>query len=101
MYILATDVYRCTDQPDLWFSLVSSAYTFLYLILNILYNIFCFEWPRSLTGLFYYYSTSTEKQSGCKAKIIQADFTGGAEIYPNIEEGLKDLDIGILGNYIQ
>lgn len=41
-----------------------------------------------------------EKQSGCKAKIIQADFTGGAEIYPNIEEGLKDLDIGILVNNV-
>lgn len=41
-----------------------------------------------------------EEQSGCKAKIIQADFTGGAEIYPNIEEGLKDLDIGILVNNV-
>ncbi|XP_073479825.1 17-beta-hydroxysteroid dehydrogenase type 3-like [Aquarana catesbeiana] len=41
-----------------------------------------------------------EKQSGRKAKIIQADFTGGAEIYPNIEEGLKDLDIGILVNNV-
>ncbi|KAM5171239.1 LOW QUALITY PROTEIN: very-long-chain 3-oxoacyl-CoA reductase-like [Mantella aurantiaca] len=41
-----------------------------------------------------------EQQSGCKAKIIQADFTGGAEIYPKIEEGLKDLDIGILVNNV-
>lgn len=41
-----------------------------------------------------------EEQSGRKAKIIQADFTGGAEIYPNIEEGLKDLDIGILVNNV-
>ncbi|KAM5171244.1 17-beta-hydroxysteroid dehydrogenase type 3-like isoform 2-T2 [Mantella aurantiaca] len=41
-----------------------------------------------------------EQQSGCKAKIIQADFTGGAEIYPKIEEGLKDMDIGILVNNV-
>ncbi|XP_068130041.1 very-long-chain 3-oxoacyl-CoA reductase-B-like [Hyperolius riggenbachi] len=41
-----------------------------------------------------------EQQSGRKVKIIQADFTGGAEIYPKIEEALKDLDIGILVNNV-
>ncbi|XP_018421321.1 PREDICTED: very-long-chain 3-oxoacyl-CoA reductase-like [Nanorana parkeri] len=41
-----------------------------------------------------------EQQSGRKTRIIQADFTGGAEIYPKIEEGLKDLDIGILVNNV-
>ncbi|XP_068130050.1 very-long-chain 3-oxoacyl-CoA reductase-like isoform X6 [Hyperolius riggenbachi] len=41
-----------------------------------------------------------EQRSGRKVKIIQADFTGGAEIYPKIEEGLKDLDIGILVNNV-
>ncbi|KAM9312170.1 17-beta-hydroxysteroid dehydrogenase type 3-like [Gastrophryne carolinensis] len=41
-----------------------------------------------------------EQESGRKVKIIQADFTGGCEIYPKIEEGLKDLDIGILVNNV-
>ncbi|XP_072255419.1 very-long-chain 3-oxoacyl-CoA reductase-like [Pyxicephalus adspersus] len=41
-----------------------------------------------------------EKQSGHKVKIIQADFTKGSEIYPKIEEGLKNLDIGILVNNV-
>ncbi|XP_075062504.1 very-long-chain 3-oxoacyl-CoA reductase-B-like [Mixophyes fleayi] len=41
-----------------------------------------------------------EQQIGRKTKIIQVDFTGGQEIYPKIEEGLKDLDIGILVNNV-
>ncbi|XP_063786865.1 very-long-chain 3-oxoacyl-CoA reductase-B-like [Pseudophryne corroboree] len=41
-----------------------------------------------------------ELQTGRKTKIIQVDFTGGPEIYPKIEEGLKDMDIGILVNNV-
>ncbi|XP_072006062.1 very-long-chain 3-oxoacyl-CoA reductase-B-like [Engystomops pustulosus] len=41
-----------------------------------------------------------EKQSQQKAKTIQVDFTGGSEIYPKVENGLKDLDIGILVNNV-
>ncbi|XP_063786869.1 very-long-chain 3-oxoacyl-CoA reductase-B-like isoform X2 [Pseudophryne corroboree] len=41
-----------------------------------------------------------ELQPGRKTKIIQVDFTGGPEIYPKIEEGLKGLDIGILVNNV-
>ncbi|XP_075062500.1 very-long-chain 3-oxoacyl-CoA reductase-B-like [Mixophyes fleayi] len=41
-----------------------------------------------------------ELQTGRKTKIIQADFTGGPEIYPKIEEGLKDLDVGVLVNNV-
>ncbi|XP_068128168.1 very-long-chain 3-oxoacyl-CoA reductase-B-like isoform X2 [Hyperolius riggenbachi] len=41
-----------------------------------------------------------EQLSGCKSKIIQVDFTGGSEIYPKIEENLKDVDIGILVNNV-
>ncbi|XP_066446190.1 very-long-chain 3-oxoacyl-CoA reductase-B-like [Eleutherodactylus coqui] len=35
-----------------------------------------------------------------KTKIIQLDFTGGAEIYTKVEKALKDLDIGILVNNV-
>ncbi|XP_075062497.1 very-long-chain 3-oxoacyl-CoA reductase-B-like isoform X2 [Mixophyes fleayi] len=41
-----------------------------------------------------------ELQTGRKTKIIQVDFTGGPEIYPKIEEGLKDLDVGVLVNNV-
>ncbi|KAM4749234.1 very-long-chain 3-oxoacyl-CoA reductase-B-like [Rhinophrynus dorsalis] len=41
-----------------------------------------------------------EHKFGRKTKIIQADFTGGSEIYQPIEEGLKDMDIGILVNNV-
>ncbi|XP_078389891.1 hydroxysteroid (20-beta) dehydrogenase 2 isoform X1 [Cetorhinus maximus] len=41
-----------------------------------------------------------EQQHGKKTKIIQADFTFGAEIYGPIEEALKDLNIGILVNNV-
>ncbi|XP_063786204.1 very-long-chain 3-oxoacyl-CoA reductase-B-like [Pseudophryne corroboree] len=41
-----------------------------------------------------------ELQTGRKTKIIQVDFTGGPENYPKIEEGLKDLEIGILVNNV-
>ncbi|KAM9313328.1 very-long-chain 3-oxoacyl-CoA reductase-B-like [Gastrophryne carolinensis] len=41
---------------------------------------------------------STERQTDRKTRLIQADFTGGLEIYTKIEKELKDLDIGILGS---
>uniref|UniRef100_A0A8C4S3Y5 Hydroxysteroid (20-beta) dehydrogenase 2 n=1 Tax=Erpetoichthys calabaricus TaxID=27687 RepID=A0A8C4S3Y5_ERPCA len=40
----------------------------------------------------------SEKQHGQKTRIIQADFTEGYSIYEGIEEKLKGLEIGILGN---
>ncbi|XP_063305816.1 very-long-chain 3-oxoacyl-CoA reductase-B-like [Pelobates fuscus] len=41
-----------------------------------------------------------EQESGRRTKIIQADFTRGPELYQSIEDGLKDLDIGILVNNV-
>ncbi|XP_038642720.1 hydroxysteroid (20-beta) dehydrogenase 2 isoform X1 [Scyliorhinus canicula] len=41
-----------------------------------------------------------EQQHGKQTKIVQADFTCGAEIYGPIEVALKDLDIGILVNNV-
>ncbi|XP_075062499.1 very-long-chain 3-oxoacyl-CoA reductase-B-like isoform X3 [Mixophyes fleayi] len=46
------------------------------------------------------YGGWAELQTGRKTKIIQVDFTGGPEIYPKIEEGLKDLDVGVLVNNV-
>ncbi|XP_056425651.1 very-long-chain 3-oxoacyl-CoA reductase-B-like [Hyla sarda] len=41
-----------------------------------------------------------EQQTGRKTKVIQLDFSGGPEIYPKVEQELKDLDIGILVNNV-
>ncbi|XP_067880158.1 very-long-chain 3-oxoacyl-CoA reductase-like isoform X2 [Heterodontus francisci] len=41
-----------------------------------------------------------EQEHGKKTKIVQADFTFGAEIYGPIEAALKDLNIGILVNNV-
>ncbi|XP_006871539.1 PREDICTED: estradiol 17-beta-dehydrogenase 12-like [Chrysochloris asiatica] len=41
-----------------------------------------------------------ERLHGTETRIIQADFTGGLEIYGAIEEGLKGLEIGILVNNV-
>ncbi|KAM4748941.1 very-long-chain 3-oxoacyl-CoA reductase-like [Rhinophrynus dorsalis] len=41
-----------------------------------------------------------EQDFGRKPKIIQADFTGGAEIYERIKDELKGLQIGILVNNV-
>ncbi|XP_073479091.1 very-long-chain 3-oxoacyl-CoA reductase-B-like isoform X1 [Aquarana catesbeiana] len=45
-------------------------------------------------------SREIEHQTQQKTRIIQADFTKGLEIYSNIEDGLKDLDIGVLVNNV-
>ncbi|KAM5171238.1 very-long-chain 3-oxoacyl-CoA reductase-B-like [Mantella aurantiaca] len=45
-------------------------------------------------------SREIESQTQRKTRIIQADFTGGLEVYTKIEDGLKDLDIGILVNNV-
>ncbi|XP_069799584.1 very-long-chain 3-oxoacyl-CoA reductase-B-like [Dendropsophus ebraccatus] len=41
-----------------------------------------------------------EQETGRKTKVIQLDFTGGPEIYPKVEQELKELDIGILVNNV-
>ncbi|XP_075713745.1 very-long-chain 3-oxoacyl-CoA reductase-like [Rhinoderma darwinii] len=41
-----------------------------------------------------------EKESGRKIKYIQADFTGGSNIYHRIQEELKGLEIGVLVNNV-
>lgn len=41
-----------------------------------------------------------ESKTQAKTKIVVADFSKGREIYKNIEEELKDLDIGILVNNV-
>ncbi|XP_075392728.1 very-long-chain 3-oxoacyl-CoA reductase-like [Tenrec ecaudatus] len=38
-----------------------------------------------------------ERLHGTDTRVIQADFTGGLEIYGAIEKGLKGLEIGVLG----
>ena len=42
-------------------------------------------------------SLSPEEKYGREVRVIPVDFTDGQDIYPQIEEELKDLDIGILG----
>ncbi|XP_045148172.1 testosterone 17-beta-dehydrogenase 3-like [Echinops telfairi] len=41
-----------------------------------------------------------ERLHGTDTRVIQADFTGGLEIYGAIEEGLKGLEIGVLVNNV-
>ncbi|XP_069799783.1 very-long-chain 3-oxoacyl-CoA reductase-B-like isoform X2 [Dendropsophus ebraccatus] len=41
-----------------------------------------------------------EQQTKRKTKVIQLDFTGGPEIYPKVEQELRELDIGILVNNV-
>nr|XP_023399801.1 very-long-chain 3-oxoacyl-CoA reductase-like [Loxodonta africana] len=41
-----------------------------------------------------------ERLHGTLTRVIQADFTGGLEIYGAIEEGLKGLEIGVLVNNV-
>ncbi|XP_032530055.1 inactive hydroxysteroid dehydrogenase-like protein 1 isoform X1 [Danaus plexippus] len=45
-------------------------------------------------------SREIEKLHGVKTKIIVADFSKGTEIYQNIENGLKDVPLGILVNNV-
>ena len=37
-----------------------------------------------------------EQKYSCEVRIITVDFSDGMEIYPNLAEQLKDLDIGVL-----
>ena len=46
--------------------------------------------------MFVMHDHTGEKYSR-EVRIITADFSKGLEIYPNLGEQLKDLDIGILG----
>ncbi|XP_075392734.1 very-long-chain 3-oxoacyl-CoA reductase-like [Tenrec ecaudatus] len=41
-----------------------------------------------------------ERLHGTDTRVIQADFTGGLEIYGAIEKGLKGLEIGVLVNNV-
>ena len=38
----------------------------------------------------------TEEKYGHEVVVIPVDFSDGMEVYPNIAEQLKDLDIGVL-----
>ena len=41
--------------------------------------------------------THTEENYEREVRVLPTDFSRGEEIYPEIAEKLKDLDIGILG----
>lgn len=41
-----------------------------------------------------------EKEHSVKTKVVVADFSKGAEVYPHIEEELKDIPVGILVNNV-
>ncbi|XP_076987583.1 very-long-chain 3-oxoacyl-CoA reductase-B-like [Tamandua tetradactyla] len=41
-----------------------------------------------------------ERLHGRTTRVIQADFTGGLEIYEAIEAGLRDLEVGVLVNNV-
>ena len=41
--------------------------------------------------------THTEEKYGREVRVLPTDFSRGEEIYPEIAEKVKDLDIGILG----
>ena len=41
-----------------------------------------------------------EEKYSREAVVIPVDFSDGLEIYPNIAEQLKDLDIGVLGKLV-
>ena len=41
--------------------------------------------------------THTEEKYGRETRVLSTDFSKGEEVYPEIAEKLKDLDIGILG----
>ena len=45
--------------------------------------------------------TCTGEKYSREVRIITADFSKGLEIYPNLGEQLKDLDIGVLGECIK
>ncbi|KAH0631641.1 hypothetical protein JD844_006077, partial [Phrynosoma platyrhinos] len=45
-------------------------------------------------------ATKIEEQYGRRTKVIQADFTGGSEIYESIQAALQGLEIGILVNNV-
>ena len=38
----------------------------------------------------------TEEKYGREVVVVPVDFSDGMEVYPNIAEQLKDLDIGVL-----
>ena len=40
-----------------------------------------------------------EEKYGHEVRVIPVDFTDGQSVYPQIEEKLKDLNIGILGGF--
>lgn len=45
-------------------------------------------------------SLNLESSCGVKTKIIAVDFSKGSEIYDNIKENIKSLDVGILVNNV-
>ena len=47
--------------------------------------------------VFMFYVLAGAKYSEREVCVIPVDFSKGGEIYPDIAEELKDLDIGVLG----
>ncbi|CAH0603534.1 unnamed protein product [Chrysodeixis includens] len=45
-------------------------------------------------------ASEIEKEHSVKTKVVVADFSKGAEVYPHIEEELKDIPVGILVNNV-
>ena len=44
--------------------------------------------------------THTEQKYSREVRIIPVDFSDGMEIYPNLADQLKDLDIGVLSKFM-
>ena len=42
----------------------------------------------------------TEEKFGRETQVIPVDFSGGLEIYTMINDQLSDLDIGVLGEFV-
>ena len=55
------------------------------------------EISKSENGTHTHTHTHTEEKYGREVRVLPTDFSRGEEIYPEIAEKLKDLDIGILG----
>ena len=47
--------------------------------------------------MYMFYVFAGAKYSEREVRVTPVDFSKGGEIYPDIAEELKDLDIGVLG----
>ena len=89
MYTSGTyiDWYACRTSSELAYSLPSKAR----------------GWCETIASTYHHTHTHahtrahTEEKYGREVRVLPTDFSRGEEVYPEIAEKLKDLDIGILG----